>query len=61
MGKCIDSYCNNCIYRAMVTNYMGCCTYLLRTDKRRPCPPGKGCTVKVRMKVRRKKKKEEKV
>ena len=28
------------------------CNYLFITDKRRPCPPGAGCTVKVKRKRR---------
>ena len=52
--KVCDSYCLNCIY------YVGCsrdfwfCNYLLMTDKRRPCDPGTGCTVRVLRKRKRK-------
>jgi hypothetical protein len=31
------------------------CAYLMETEKRRPCPTGEGCTVKVPRKVYRKK------
>jgi hypothetical protein len=50
----IDKYCADCKY------YMGncdntlCCNYIFIEDKRRPCDPGKGCTVKVKRKRRRK-------
>ena len=42
--------CPGCIYFGWVNSYMGCCNYYLMTDKRRPCPPGKGCTVKEKTK-----------
>lgn len=35
--------CLGCIYFAETTLT---CDYILMTDKRRPCPPGKDCTVK---------------
>lgn len=35
--------CLGCIYFAETTLT---CDYILMTDKRRPCPPGKGCTVR---------------
>lgn len=43
--KVCDSSCGKCIYFCMV-GYYGCCNYIFMRDKRRPCPPGKGCTVK---------------
>lgn len=41
----LAEYCSGCIYfdRAGETPV---CGYLLRTMRRRPCPPGEGCTVK---------------
>lgn len=42
-----DSYCNGCIYKGVVENHLPCCNYIFMEDKMRPCPPGKGCTVKV--------------
>ena len=42
-----DKYCNGCIYKGVVENHLPCCNYIFMEDKRRPCPPGKGCTVKV--------------
>ena len=41
-----SKYCKDCVY------YMGgftkFCQYIFVEDKRRPCPPGKDCTVKVK-------------
>lgn len=42
-------YCSDCFYRGKIGG-MPCCDYLLRTEKKRPCPPGEGCTVKVTVK-----------
>lgn len=56
-----DKHCKNCFYyRYMYNGYkeMGrACHYLLITGKRRPCDPGKDCTVKVTEKPRWGKKK----
>lgn len=38
-----DPKCKGCIY---LSESVGCCDYIGHTDKRRPCPPGKDCTVK---------------
>ena len=48
-----DRTCKGCIYFGVVGDY-GCCNYIFMADKRRPCPPGKGCTVKVALKRKRK-------
>ena len=51
------SNCDNCVYSALLTaSNTRCCNYLLVTNKRRPCPAGEGCTVKVVRKRRRRKK-----
>ena len=51
-------YCDNCVYSSGITGLnMRCCNYYLATGQRRPCPPGKGCTVKVGREVKRRKKK----
>jgi hypothetical protein len=50
----MDKYCLDCHYYQGNSEVDICCCYLLITDKRRPCPPGKGCTVKVKRKRRRK-------
>lgn len=43
--------CRGCFYLSI---YSYCCDYMLLTGQRRPCKPGKGCTVKkVISKVRR--------
>lgn len=36
--------CEGCYF---LSNYFGCCNYLIFTDKRRPCPGGEDCTVKT--------------
>lgn len=38
--------CRDCIYSFYIDGRTRGCGYLLITDKRRPCPPGEGCTVK---------------
>lgn len=50
-----DNYCIGCEYHWI--SY-GCaeyqaCDYIMRTGKRRPCPSGKGCTVREKAKRRR--------
>ncbi len=50
------NYCDDCIYYKAITSERFC-SYLLDTDKRRPCPPGEGCTVKVSRTVKRRKRK----
>ena len=54
----IDKNCWNCFYWQGHSEPAMCCNYLLITDKRRPCPPGKDCTVKKPRKRRRKKQAE---
>lgn len=39
-------YCKGCFYWGGHDESACCCNYLLITDKRRPCPPGKNCTVR---------------
>ena len=58
MGNTTDPYCQNCVYCAGIYGGLSYCNYLFRTNQRRPCPPGEGCTVKVPMKIYRKKKKK---
>jgi hypothetical protein len=38
--------CRNCMYFSGVSEYACTCNYIFIEDKMRPCPPGKGCTVK---------------
>lgn len=56
--KVCDTYCLNCIFYIGTNNISRCCHYYLLTDKRRPCDPGKGCTVKIRRKSRLKTRKD---
>lgn len=50
-------YCEGCVYYKGEYEMNLCCNYMLDTGKRRPCPPGKGCTVKTRKKGYREKEK----
>lgn len=50
----VTKYCDNCVYKGKVAG-KPCCDYMIRTDHRRPCPAGDGCTVKVPREVKRKK------
>lgn len=38
-------YCEGCAYW-YCDNNVKCCNYIFEEDRRRPCPPGKGCTVR---------------
>lgn len=44
-GVC-DKFCNGCVFLGYGNGETKLCEYLLRTDQRRPCPAGTGCTVK---------------
>ena len=46
MAGLVDSTCRGCVYRAGINASSMICNYYLDTGKRRPCPAGKGCTVK---------------
>ena len=48
--KVYERACAGCVYFGWVGSYLGCCNYILMEGKRRPCPPGKGCTVKTKKK-----------
>ena len=50
----MDKHCLDCKYYQGYYESDLCCHYLFETDQRRPCPPGKDCTVKVSRKTRRK-------
>ena len=50
-GVC-DKYCKGCVYFSQVNGTIHYCAFYLDTGIRRPCPAGKGCTVKTRKKVR---------
>lgn len=53
MDKISDKSCEGCIHLCYLYDKVTCCNYILNTGKKRPCDPGKGCTVKQ---IRRKKK-----
>lgn len=42
-----DAYCAGCIYGGGNNEHVKACSYLLVTGQRRPCPAGKGCTVRI--------------
>lgn len=46
MARC-DEFCRPCAYRGQATGGL-CCDYLLITGNRRGCPPGTGCTQRVK-------------
>lgn len=47
----IDKHCIGCRY--YYGSYDVMCNYILETGQRRPCPPGKGCTVRKPTRKRR--------
>lgn len=52
--------CSDCFYRgSMGDGSIPYCRYIFMTNQRRPCPPGDGCTVKVKRKVPRKRRKSD--
>ena len=42
----IDKHCLGCAYYTKIHDAIRYCGYIFKEDKPRPCPPGKGCTVK---------------
>lgn len=42
-----NDYCKGCIYQGYAGGEQRCCDYIFIEGKRRPCPPGKDCTVKT--------------
>lgn len=50
-----DKHCDGCFYYR-ATNLDWYCAYIFLTGSRRPCPPGKECTVKIAKNKRRWKK-----
>ena len=50
----MDRHCLNCHYYQGNSESDMCCCYMLITDMRRPCPPGQGCTVRIKRKRQRK-------
>ena len=54
MSVC-TKYCDACVYRKVFTGgWLPYCDYLCMVGKRRPCPAGDGCTVRVTRRVYRK-------
>lgn len=51
-GVC-DRYCKGCVYNAEINGIpRGYCNYIFVERKRRPCPAGRGCVVKVKGKTK---------
>ena len=46
--------CRNCAYFGGASDHVCSCNYIFIEDRMRPCPPGKGCTVKKKRSRRRK-------
>ena len=51
------SGCEGCVYFFGDYEVNKCCNYIFIEDKRRPCPPGKDCTVRIERKGYREKEK----
>ena len=45
-----DKYCKGCIYYKSVNGWDKYCDYIFAVGHKRPCDPGKGCTVKTKKK-----------
>lgn len=51
------NFCSDCVYRGVLSaSTTQVCNYIFVTHKKRPCPAGEGCTVKVVRKRSRRKK-----
>lgn len=48
-----DKHCQDCFYYRKIYEISWYCAYVFIEDKKRPCPPGKECTVKIRRKDRK--------
>ena len=52
-GVC-NRYCKGCVYNAELGSpKSGYCNYIFVERKRRPCPAGNGCTVRIKGRTRR--------
>lgn len=49
-GVC-DKSCEGCVYLSQINGTVHYCSFFLDTEIRRPCPAGKGCTVKNKKNV----------
>lgn len=43
-----EKYCRDCYYWTGMNSGCYCCNYIFYENRKRPCPPGKDCTVKRR-------------
>ena len=48
-----DKHCQDCFYYKNIYDNAWYCAYVFIEDKKRPCKPGKECTVKIRRKDRK--------
>lgn len=56
MAEQNDKNCDNCFYYKKVgIGDLRYCSYIFVEDTIRPCPPGKECTVKIPINVKRRK------
>ena len=39
--------CKGCVHWRAIASEVFCCNYVLDTEKKRPCPPGRGCTART--------------
>lgn len=50
MGKLVDESCKGCVHLSFADGVgevkTPVCLYILDREKRRPCPPSEGCTVR---------------
>lgn len=53
-AKVNNKYCHDCKYFFGTCEASVCCNYIFVEDKIRGCPPGPGCTKKVKRKRKRK-------
>ena len=49
----VDKHCLGCKYYYTIVETLCYCSYIFQEDKRRPCPPGKYCTVKTKKRKRK--------
>lgn len=49
-----DPHCMGCFYYQQIHSGMRCCHYLLIRNEKRPCDPGKDCTVKTKWRTKKK-------
>jgi hypothetical protein len=51
--------CRDCIYGCLLYGGTISCDYIFKVGRKRPCPPGDDCTVKIKRKRKRRTKNAE--